>query len=243
MLLSIELPKIISSSDVDSLAKNYDNIRTNVNYVRALQESIKDKLLLLNERIDNLIIAVIVMAIILAITIFVVIFSTFYRNNFTSNKKSKSIMTLPESIEKKAYGRVEDLFYDVIFDESNDMVKLNKGFAELFYIAFQFSLCNIDSPQLKVATVSKLCERNKIFCENMVKVDASVYTELDSIINSVDEAIKSGSPFLMQSCMRTRLSNNIYEQLVEQKNVLKEIIKWLDDSNDFIEYRSNNKRY
>lgn len=233
-LPKLSMPYLISSDDVDSLTKSYKSLKSSQNEIRADISTIKGDLSSMKYFMIFLVIALVILAVVLTVTIIV---NLRKNNRSKSAKSSKAKEYLAELIEKKAYTRVEELFSNIEFAKNSDVIKLNKGFAELFYVAFQFAVCNFDSSQLKVEVVNKICERNNIFCDGVIKIDTSVYIELDSIIKSINEAIKSESPFALQSCLRTRLSNNMYEELVEQKNILKEIMKWFDDSKAFIDFQ------
>ena len=236
-LPEISLPQLISSSDVDSLTKSYKSMTSSQNEIRSDISTIKGDLSSMKYFVIFLVIAVVVLAAVLTITI-IVHLCKYNRSKSSKTSKVKASEYFAELIERKAYTRVEELFSDVKFEAISNVIKLNKGFAELFYVGFQFAICNLDSSQLKVEAVNKICERNNIFCDGIIKINTSVYMELNSIIKSVKEAIKSESPFALQSCLRTRLSNNMYDELVEQKNVLQEMMKWLDDSKAFIDLQA-----
>lgn len=227
-LPKIEMPVIISSSEIDSLIKNIDKIR-------GFQTLIRSDIKSLSDTVDKLTVAVIVLAgvVVIAIIAILVIFLMQFSKRKKELTKNRDIS---EFIEKKAYKRVEELFKDVAFEESPDIVQLNKGMAELFYAAFQLYFCGLNPPQLQVAIVSEICERNKSFCEGVLLLDDSVYTELRSTIESIGEAAKSESPFAIQSALHSRISNSIYDDLVEQKNILQHILKWMEDSKSIIEY-------
>lgn len=227
-LPKIEMPVIISSSDIDNLMKNIDKIR-------GFQTLIRSDIKSLSDTVDKLTVAVIVLAGVVVIAIVATLLIFLMQVSKRKNKLTKN-RDISGFIEKKAYKRVEELFKDVAFEESPDIVQLNKGMAELFYSAFQLYFCGLNSPQLQVAIVSEICERNKSFCEGVLLLDDSVYTELRSTIESIGEAAKSESPFEIQSVLHSRISNSIYDNLVEQKNILQHILKWMEDSKSIIEY-------
>ena len=227
-LPEIDMPVIISTSEVDSIMNNIDKMR-------GLQTLIRSDLKSLTKTVNVLTVAVTVLAAVLLIAIIAVLIAFVIRGGKRKKKPTKN-RDISEFIEKKAYKRVEELFQDVVFKESPDIVKLNKGLAELFYAAFQIYFCGLSSSQLMVSLVSDICERNREFCEGVLLNDHSIYTEFISIVKSIGEAIKSESPFAIQSALHSRISNSIYDDLVDQKNIPQHVLEWMKDSKLIIEY-------
>lgn len=236
-IFCLAMPKIITSSDLDDVKSRIIKVDGNLNYALRRIKSIEESL----SALTVLVRALIVIASLTLLIFLIYLCVAHFKSKPRHGSKKISMQDLASIIERKAYVRTEELFADVHLDLPPHIIKLNKGLTEVYYIAFQIASCGFDSPQLPIMAISKIAERNDILCGSMLTSDVSIPAQIKPMVSTIQEAMKSGSPFSLTSTLRPNLSDNIYDDLVEQKNVMQEILKWLDDSKELLTLNINSQ--